>query len=93
MVVVHGSMGEMSLDRRVHIRVWVILVMHCSGFVVLGERICGWRLHRVAKLSRAEGIVRLRRGEEMTRGGRGLRGVDILLLGLGPSRRIGRLEC
>ena len=91
--VVYRRMGEMVLDRRVHVRVWRILVMHRHRFVELWECVRGWRLHRVDKLSRVGGIIVLDRWEEVARGGRGLRSLDVLFLGLGFDNRFGNFQC
>lgn len=89
--VEHGSVGEMTLDRRVHIWVWRILVVHCGGFIELGERIRCWRLQRVDKLSRVGRIVELRCGK-MIGSGRKLRGVGVLHLRLWFCCRVARLQ-
>lgn len=81
----------MTLDRRVHIRVRRILVMHCGGFVELREHVCCWRLQGVGKLSRVGGIIKLR-GGKVIRGGRGLGDMDVLLLGLRFGSRVAGLE-
>ena len=77
----HRSMREMSLDRRVHIRVCGISVMHRHRLVELGERVCSRRLQRVDELSRVDGIILLNRGEKVIRGGRGLGGMNVRLSG------------
>ena len=66
--VVHRSVGEMVLDRRVHIRVCRILIMHWDRFVEPPERVCCWRLQRVDKRSWIGGIVVLGGWEKVTRG-------------------------
>ena len=81
--IVHGSMGEMTLDRRVHIRVWRVLVVHCRGFVKLGERARCWRLERVHDLGWVGGIVERGWRGIVVRGWRGSRGMGVLLVGFG----------
>ena len=57
--------------------------MHWHLFVELWERVCRRRLDWVDKLSWVGGIVVLGRWEEVIRDGRGMRGMDVLFLGLG----------
>ena len=77
----HRSMREMSLDRRVHIRVWRVSIMHWHGLVELRERIRSWRLQRVDELSWVGRVVLLNGREKVIRGGRGLGGMDLRFIG------------
>ena len=78
----HRSMRKMSLDRRVHIRVCGISVMHWHRLVELRERVCSRRLQRIDELSRVDWIILFNRWEKVIRGGMGLRGMNLRLMGL-----------
>jgi hypothetical protein len=62
--------------------------MHWHLFVKLWERVCRRRLHWVDKLGWVGGIVVLGWWEEIIRDGRGVRGMDVLFLGVGPGDRV-----